>query len=300
MRPYNDRMSRFTTAADLSVAVSRFHSEPTFGLFDSPRYHLRHLTWGAPDAPPVVLVHGLNDNPLSFAMVLVRLVDAGFRCVAYDLADGRDGANLGMDKHPDYAADLITLLDHLGIAKTDILGSSFGSTITLRALAEYPDRFRRAALQGGFPRRPLMRIERGLARLGRYWPWRMGDLPIRESIMRRLEKPFFAGTDDAIFDFLLQNSSRTPVRAMCRRTLLIDKLDLRPLLPKIPHPLLMIGGDRDPLVPRHLEAEVEAGVPNVRRVEFSPCGHYPQYTMPGPMAEELITFYLGERGTSVP
>ncbi len=284
-------MTRTATAADLSDAVSRFRAEPTAGVFDSPRYRLRYLSWGHPAAPPVVVVHGMNDNPLSFAMVLVRLVDAGFRCVAYDLPDGRDGANLGMYKHPHYAADLVALLDHLGIAKTDLLGSSFGSTITLRALAEYPDRFRRAALQGGFPRRPLKRIERGLARLGRYWPWRMGDLPIREGVMRRLEKPFFAGTDDAVFEFLLQNSSRTPIRAMCRRTLIIDRLDLRPLLPKIPHPVLLIGGDRDPLVPRHLEAEVEAGVPNARRVEFAPCGHYPQYTVPGPMADELIRFY---------
>lgn len=285
-------MSRFATAADLSAAVARFDAESVPGSFRSPRYHIRYVTWGPASGPPVVLVHGLCDLPRSFAMLMSRLVDAGFRCVGYDLADGRgDGANLGMYRHPDYAADLVALLDHLGIATADVMGSSFGSTVTLRALAEYPTRFRRAALQGGFARRPLMRIERGLARIGRYWPWRMGDLPIRDTVMAKLEKPMFAGADDAVFRFLLVNSGRTPVRAAARRGLILDKLDLRPLLPAIPHPVLMIGGDRDTIIPRYLEGQVEAGLRDVRRVEFAPCGHYPQYTLPGPMAAELIGFF---------
>lgn len=285
-------MSRFATAADLSAAVARFDAESVPGSFRSPRYHIRYVTWGPASGPPVVFVHGLCDLPRSFAMLMSRLVDAGFRCVGYDLADGRgDGANLGMYRHPDYAADLVALLDHLRIATADVMGSSFGSTVTLRALAEYPTRFRRAALQGGFARRPLMRIERGLARIGRYWPWRMGDLPIRDTVMAKLEKPMFAGADDAVFRFLLANSGRTPVRAAARRGLILDKLDLRSLLPAIPHPVLMIGGDRDTIIPRYLEGQVEAGLRDVRRVEFAPCGHYPQYTLPGPMAAELIGFF---------
>lgn len=285
-------MSRFATAADLHESLARFDAETVPGSFRTPRYQLRYVTWGDAEKPPIVIVHGLCDLPRSFAMLMRRFVDAGFRCVSYDLADGHgDGANLGMYRHRDFAADLIALLDHLEIETTDILGSSFGSTVTLRALAEYPDRFRRAVLQGGFPRRPLMRIERGLSRIGRYWPWRMGDLPIRQSVMAKLEKPSFSGADPAVFRFLLGNSGQTPIRAACRRALILDKLDLRPLLPRIPHPVLMIGGDRDTIVPRHLESDVETGVRTIRRVEYSPCGHYPQYTLPGPMSDEILRFF---------
>ena len=53
----------------------------------------------------------------------------------------------------------------------------------------------------------------------------------------------------------------------------------------------MIGGDRDTIVPRQFEAEVEAGVPGARRVEFAACGHYPQYTLPGPTAAALTDFF---------
>ena len=52
----------------------------------------------------------------------------------------------------------------------------------------------------------------------------------------------------------------------------------------------MIGGDRDAIVHRWCEADVEKGLPDVRRVEFTPCGHYPQYTMPVPYAEAMADF----------
>jgi pimeloyl-ACP methyl ester carboxylesterase len=54
--------------------------------------------------------------------------------------------------------------------------------------------------------------------------------------------------------------------------------------------VLMLGGDRDGIVPRWCEAVVEAGLPDVRRVEFGDCGHYPQYTHPAAVAAEVLRF----------
>lgn len=285
-------MPEFATIADLSAALHRFDSESRPDVFATGRYRMNYVTWGPSDGPPLVLVHGMCDVPRSFAMLMSRLIDRGYRCISYDLADGQtDGAVLGQYRHEHFVEDLIALLDHLHLDRVCIMGSSFGSTVTLRALATYPDRFRRAALQGGFARRPLIRIERGLARIGRYWPWLMGDLPIRNAIMAKLELPMFEGCPIELFHYLLVNSGRTPIRAAARRGLILDTLDLRPMLGSIPHPLLMIGGDRDTIVPRQYEAEVEAGVKDVRRIEYSPCGHYPQYTLPGPMAAELAAFF---------
>ncbi len=283
----------FATAAELTRAVARYDAEASRGAFQTPRYRLRYVTWGEPSARlPLVFVHGMADQARSFAMVMARLVDAGFRCVAYELANGRDdGANLGMYKHPHYVADLIALLDHLALPQIDLIGSSFGTTISLRALATHPHRFRRCVLKGAFARRPLKRLERGTARVCRYWSCRMADLPIRESVMRRLDGPSFEGCDPEVFRYLLACTGVTPARAAARRTLIIDKLDLRPLLPKIAHPVLMIGGDRDNIVPHWCESELEAGLKDVRRVEFTPCGHYPQYTMPGPLAAVIGNFF---------
>lgn len=292
MRPYPVGMaSPHPTAADLTAALARYDAEAQPAAVHTGRYRLRYVTWGDGPRPPLVFVHGMADQARSFAMVMSRLVDAGFRCVAYELANGPDdGANLGVYRHPHFVADLIALLDHLRLPLVDLIGSSFGTTVALRTLATHPARFRRCVLKGGFARRPLSRWERGLSRLGRYWPWRLGDLPFRVREMRRLEGRGFAHCPPEVFDFLLECTGRTLCRAAALRTLIIDTLDLRPLLPKIPHPVLMIGGDVDGIVFRWCEAEVEAGLTDVRRVELSPCGHYPQYTMPGPLAEVIRGF----------
>jgi pimeloyl-ACP methyl ester carboxylesterase len=225
--------------------------------------------------------------------MLMNHLTADFHMVGIQLPDGvADDARLGSYKHADFTRDLLAVMDHYKLPFTDLLGSSFGSTIVLRTAATAPDRIRRVVVQGGFARRPLIRAERGLARLGRYWPWRMGQLPIRESAMRKLEAPAFVTAPQEVFDFLISNSGQTPIRAASRRALILDKLDLRPMLKQIRCPVLMVGGDRDTIVSRDCERDLETGLPGVRRVEYVPCGHYPQYTHPAAMAEEMRKFLL--------
>ncbi len=277
------------TPAELASATACYDREALPHAFHTGRYRMRYSVWG--NAPrTLIVIHGLCDLARSFAMLLSHLVE-DFRCIAIELPNGADDdALLGRYRHDDLTRDVHALLDHLNLDRVDLLGSSFGSTVALRTAITHPDRVRKVVLQGGFARRPLIRIERGLARLGRYWPWRMGQLPIRDRVMHRLESHAFVTAPPEIFRFLIANSGQTPIRAAARRALILDTLDLRPLLPKVQCPVLMIGGDRDTIVPRCYEAEVEAGVPNVHRIEFAPCGHYPQYTHPSQMANEMLAF----------
>lgn len=251
---------------------------------------MRYYDWGV--GPAIVSVHGLCDEPLSFCMLTAELVDRGFRVIAFHLPNGvDDDAKITNYRHDHYVDDLLALMGHLNLSRPDILGTSFGSTITLRALARNPERFRKAALQGGFACRPLQPYEKWPAVLARYLPWRMNELPFRKQLMDPLDGPQFVGCPPEVKDFLLECSGKTPVKAAACRALTISQLDLRPQLPRISHPVLMIGGDRDTVVPRTSEADVERGVPNVRRVEFRPCGHYPQYTMPSQYAETVSAFF---------
>jgi pimeloyl-ACP methyl ester carboxylesterase len=281
-------MNRPPAADDLPAVLARFAGEARHSAFHTGRYRLRFVTWG--NGPPLVILHGLADVARSFAPVMARLADR-YTCVAYELPNGLDdGAALGRYTHPHLVADLLALLDRLNLARTAVLGSSFGTTIVLAALAAAPDRFTRAVLQGGFARRPLRFWERRLALPARYWPGRFRDVPLVERVIRRLEQAAFQSAPDEVRRFFHDNHGETPIRAAALRALLLHRLDLRPTLPHIRTPVLMIGGDRDRIVPREYEAEVEAGLPDVRRVEFTPCGHYPQYTHPGPMADAIRAF----------
>lgn len=278
------------TADDLARARARFAAEAEPAYCHTGRYRMRYFDWGV--GPAIVSVHGLCDEPLSFCMLTAELVDRGFRVIAFHLPNGvDDDAKLTHYRHDHYVDDLLALMDHLNLSQPDILGTSFGSTITLRALARNPERFRKAALQGGFACRPLQPYERWPAVLARYWSWRMSQLPFRRQAMEPIDLPQFVGCPPEIHGFLVECSGKTPIQAAASRALTISALDLRPQLPGIPHPLLMIGGDRDAVVPRASEADVEAGVPDVRRVELTPCGHYPQYTMPAQYAETVSAFF---------
>lgn len=281
------------TAEEFRTASTRFTREARSGVVDTGRYRLGYRAWGS--GPPVVFVHGMADVGRSFLMVMARLAGA-FTTVEYDLPDGlSDGCAIGRYTHREYVADLLALLDHLGFRRAAVVGSSFGSTIALSAFAAAPDRFSHGILQGGFARRPLLWWQFRLAQLARFWPGYQGDWPaIHDFVMARVEAHLKAHVPPEVWQFFLANHGRTPCRAAAVRTLTIGATDLRPVLPTLRLPFLQLGGDRDPLVPKPYETEITAAVPGVRRVEFAGCGHYPQYTHPGPMADAIARF-LGER-----
>lgn len=287
----------FATAADVTGGLAD-HAKARAGVVATPRYRLRYSDRGDVGAPPVVFVHGLSDQALSYCMVVERLVKQGFRCVGVELADGRaDGARLGTYRHGDHARDLVCLFEHLKISSPDVFASSYGSTVALRLLHLHPDRVRRCVLQGGFARRPLVPAEKLLARAARFLPGRMGDMPGRERMMSKMDAPQFRGAAAEAYRFMLRCSGRSPIRAVAERALVLATLDLRPLLPAIRTPVRLIGAARDPIVHRWCEAELEAGLPDAHRVEFAAGGHYPQYVLPGPTAATVADFLGGHART---
>ena len=278
------------TDALCRAAIAAFDHSSSHSTFHTGRYRMRFSVWGS--GPVLVIIHGLADAGRGFAMIMRRLAPH-FTCVAYELPNGLDdGAKLGAYRHRDFADDLFALLDQLNLPQVALMGSSFGTTVALAAMAARPERFSRCILKGGFARRSLRWYERLGARQGRYWTGRLSGLPLREFAMRRADPATWAGCSPLSRELFLECNGQTPIAAACRRAVTLDKLDLRPLLPSIRTPVLLVGGDRDPIVPRQCEAELEAGLPDVRRVELAECGHYPQYTHPLAVAE-VVREFLG-------
>lgn len=276
------------TDGAVRAALAAFDAGARHLALHTGRYLMRFAAWGC--GPPLVIVHGMSDAVRGFAPVMHRLC-AHFTCIAYELPNGAcDGAVLGAYRHPHYSADLFALLDHLKLDRVAVLGSSFGTTIALRALHEQPRRFTKCVLKGGFAHRRLKWYERMGARQGRFWAGRLSELPLRDFAMRRACPATWAGTSPLARELFLKCNGDTPIAAACRRALMIHALDLRPLLPRLETPVLLIGGDRDRIVPPACEAVLSANLPNVRRVEFEACGHYPQYTHPAATARAVSEF----------
>jgi pimeloyl-ACP methyl ester carboxylesterase len=95
----------------------------------------------APNGRVVVLLHGRNFPSSYWAPVIKTLNDAGFRVVVPDQIGFGKSSKPTADLHFDtLARNTIALLDHLGIAKADIVAHSLGGMLGVRITRAYPDR----------------------------------------------------------------------------------------------------------------------------------------------------------------
>jgi pimeloyl-ACP methyl ester carboxylesterase len=121
-------------------------------IFDSDDVTIHYEVFG--EGPPIILVHGfassLQDNWVQTGWVK-RLETAGRRVVALDCrghgesAKPHDPAAYAGEAMPD---DVIRLMDHLGIARAELMGYSMGGAVALGLIMRHPQRFHRAVLAG--------------------------------------------------------------------------------------------------------------------------------------------------------
>jgi pimeloyl-ACP methyl ester carboxylesterase len=271
-------------------AIADWRREARQGSFNTGRRRLDYFVWGRGSA--IVFIPGLCDRAVSFVPMMADL-RRQFTCISYELPDGaRDGARLAGDWNPLLVSELFALLDQLSLRQASLFGSSFGSTIALRAMLAHPDRIERSVFQGGFAYRKMLAWERVICRFLRYAPGPMGTLPLRRHLRPRVEHAIFTMHGQLeMWDFLVQNGNSVAKAAAARRGLSLEQIDLRPKLPAIRQPVLLISGERDSIVPKSCDDDLMAGLPNVGRVEIPDCGHYPQYTH-APLMAELIRQFL--------
>jgi pimeloyl-ACP methyl ester carboxylesterase len=120
----------------------------------------------------------------------------------------------------------------------------------------------------------------------------MRSLPFHEVLLRRIHGLPFADSPPGTWEFFVKCCGSAFVAGVAHRALLMHGLDLRPCLPAIRAPLLLVCGDDDPLVSRDCEQELLTGLPNADRVELNRCGHYPRFTHPEVLAVVMRRFLL--------
>ncbi|MSU77440.1 MAG: alpha/beta hydrolase [Gemmataceae bacterium] len=272
----------------LAECQKQMRAEGQFGEIDTGRYRCRYIAWGR--GTTLVLIPGMASEAESFVMLLARL-RSRFRCIAYDLPDGvHDGARLMRYRHADLVGDLFALLDHLKIRECALHGFSFGSTIALAAVHRSPSRFTHLVLQSGFAQRRLARTEILAASFARFLPGRLGHLPMVRTIVEKNHREPFLARESAVWDYFVERHCAVPLRAFAHRILMLHAIDLRAMLPTILVPALLVCGDRDPLVGRTCEAELQAGLKLCARAEIEQCGHHAHLTHPEVLAEVLQQF----------
>jgi pimeloyl-ACP methyl ester carboxylesterase len=288
------QLSSPESAGVVAATLERLEREAEHGTCDTGRYRCRYYAWGT--GPTLVFIHGLGDDALAFALLISHL-SAHFRCIAYDLPGRPNDGSRGRSKsHADLVADLLTLLDHFGERSATVCGFSFGSTVALAALHAAPDRLTHGILVAGFARRPLSWQEWLLARMAVHWGVPMRCLPMIGPVRAAMHGQPFVGKPTDLWRFFRERSDAAPIRAVAGNALLLHGTDLRPILPEISQPILIVGSVGDPLVPARYTEELAQGLPHVTRVVWTERGHEIVYSHPEELALEIAQFMLPAGG----
>lgn len=202
----------------------------------------------------VVQIHGAGFGHFNFAPATPALSQR-FRVVDYDMRGyGRSDRPLQHYDMEVWADDLAGLMDALGIDEAHVHGTSMGGMIAIVFAAKYPERttsvvINCAAAKLGMAGRLIFKNWIDIARLDPDGPGSriLAELIAWQALSRAfLETPDGLAAIDTIQQILRDSNTTGVFTAACEA---MREMDLRPWLPRITSPALVLGGDEDIMTP---------------------------------------------------
>jgi pimeloyl-ACP methyl ester carboxylesterase len=271
--------------------LRQFQSDATTWTLNRGAYPLRGRAWG--DGPPLYFLNGIGGNLDLFALTIYLLRDS-FRCVIYDYpGKSPDDAQLSALRFDDYVADLFAVADHVGDARVQLFGTSFGSLIALGAMLARPERVERAVLQGAFANRRLSVAERLLVRMCRWHPGRLRHVPLRAWIHRHNHRRWFPPFDESRWQFFFDVAGDVPVATLAARAAVVRDTDLRARLCDVRQPVLLVRTESEAVVPEDCHSVLAERLPNANAEALPGSGHLPYLTHPHRLVKLIRSFLPG-------
>ena len=252
-----------------------------------------HLTVGnivsryeaAGNGPPVIILHGWGGT-IDSVKPIVQCLSRDYTTIAVDLP------GFGESSQPsstwgvlDYANWVSDFMDGICCPRAHILGHSFGGRVGIMLATHFPalvDRLILIDSAGIRPRRTLamrLRVQafKGLRSLFNLIP----NPSWRENAVKRLGAAFGSA------DYRDANSMR---KVFVR----VVNEDLRPILPAIQAPTLLVWGEDDEDVPLMYGRLMAQEIPNARMEILAGAGHF-SYMDRLPQFCRVVQSFLGEK-----
>jgi 3-oxoadipate enol-lactonase len=245
---------------------------------------------GGADAPVVILSGSLGSTRAMWDAQMPALTRV-FRVVRYDLrGHGRSPVPPGPYDIADLGADLVALLDRLGVARAHLCGLSLGGMVSLWTAAHHPERVERlvvcctSALLGP----AAMWIERAAAVTAGT------TAVVADAGVSRWFTPGFRARQPALMQRMrdmIASTSTVGYVACCGA---IERMDLRPDLAAIRAPTLAIAGADDPSTPPADLAAIADRIAGCRLAVIDDAAHLANIEQPQ-RTTDLILKHLDER-----
>ena len=276
------------------AALEARYAQPPSQFIDVLGLRLHVRDTGPRDAAAVLLVHGFGSSlhtweevaqGLAATRLVIRLDLPGFGLTGPDLTGDYSDARAH--------AVLLALLDRLGVAQADVVGSSMGGRIAWSLAAAHPARVRRLVLMApdGFasPGRPYGAVPQRKPLVAYVLPW---TLP--EPLLRRMLRSTYGDPSRMTEEVVAR--TRDMLLAPGVRTAILDRMKDSGITPpeerlrSIAAPTLLLWGDRDRAIPISHAADYQRELRDVRLVALPGIGHVPMEEAPRETLAALRAF----------
>ena len=252
-----------TVASDARFSVAR--------MPDGTR--LRYFQQGPPDAPAILMLHGLSDSSFSFSRIL-PLIPRQYQAIALDQRGH------GESDRPEHgyqvaglASDALAVLDAAHVSKALVVGHSMGSFVARTMAVRAPERVAGLVLlnPGTAGANPVVE---GLWEVVSQLTDPVDPVFVREFQVSCIARP----VPPDFLDLVVQESLKLP--AATWRAALSGVMAYQPCEERITCPTLVLGGDRDAVFSVAEMQAVAAGIKGARVRILEGIGHTPQWEDP--------------------
>lgn len=220
---------------------------------------VHHVSDGPLDAAVVVLSNSLGTN-LAMWERQVGVLAERFRVVRYDQrGHGASPVPPGPYRIEDLGADVLALLDRLGIQRAHFCGLSLGGMTGMWLATNAPERIDRLVL---LCTAPLLESRPWLERAATIRS--QGTAAVAPAVVQRWFTPAFAERDPAMVARMQATIADTPDEGYAACCEAIASLDLSASLADIGAETLVIAAAADPAIPPEHAWTIAAGIPAAR------------------------------------
>lgn len=258
---------------------------------DGLRLHYRDYP-GPPDKAPLLCLHGLTRNSRDFAELAERYSPAR-RVLALDFRGrGLSDYDPLPERYipPTYAADVLQLLDDLGIPKAVFVGTSLGGLVTMLLAVMAPDRIAASILNDVGPQLTDVGLDRIRSYVGkdvRLPSWEdaakvlahnNNNLPAsyaQSDWVRMAHRVCREEGGEIRFDYDMAIVEPFETKGATPR------VDMWPLFHALGQkPLLVVRGERSDLLSAEALSKMHEAVPDMKSVTVAGVGHAPMLDEP--------------------
>lgn len=253
-------------------------------------YRIDDFTDPWKDPETLVLVHAAMGSVRRFYAWVPHLC-RHFRVVRIDMRGHGDSeipgeGGLSLER---LSLDLIDLLDHLGVERAHLAGSSAGGIVSMYTAIVRPERVRTLATYATIPG---LKMSAGHTD---YEAWIKGlrEEGVHAFLKRTIATRFdLKQVEPGFVEWFLNESARNDPTLLARFVRLMSSVDYSELVPELQCPTLMVVPGGDP----NQSMEEYVGVRNAIRdcefIVYEGCPHNITDAVPDRCAEDLKTFLL--------